>query len=58
MLLVYDDGQRDIPIEGKLEFYVIPWRIIFGVIGLVVGNAVLGILIFKLVGWLQRRKKK
>jgi hypothetical protein len=28
MLLVYDDGQRDIPIEGKLEFYVIPWRIL------------------------------
>jgi hypothetical protein len=58
MLLAYDDGKKDIPIEGKLTFWVIPWRIIFGTIGLVVGNAVLGILIFKLVNWLRSRKKK
>ena len=30
MLLVYDDGQRDIPIEGKLTFWVLPWRLIGG----------------------------
>jgi hypothetical protein len=30
MLLVYDDGQRDVPIEGKLTFWVIPWRLIGG----------------------------
>jgi hypothetical protein len=28
LLLVYNDGQRDIPIEGTLSFWVIPWRII------------------------------
>ena len=28
MLLVYDDGKKDIPIEGKLEFLVIPWRLL------------------------------
>ena len=30
LLLVYDDGKRDVPIEGKLEFWVIPWRLIGG----------------------------
>jgi hypothetical protein len=32
LLLVYDDGQRDVPIEAKLDFWVIPWRIIAGVL--------------------------
>lgn len=32
MLLVYDDGQRDIPIEGEVSFWVVPWRLIGGVL--------------------------
>ncbi len=28
MLLVYDDGTRDIPIEGVVSFWVMPWRLI------------------------------
>jgi hypothetical protein len=35
MLLVYDDGTRDIPIEGKLEFWVIPWRLLGGALVIV-----------------------
>jgi hypothetical protein len=27
MLLVYDNGVRDIPIEGTLSFWVMPWRL-------------------------------
>lgn len=27
MLLVYDDGKKDVPIEAKLEFWVVPWRL-------------------------------
>ncbi|MBP6975379.1 MAG: hypothetical protein KBB51_00960 [Candidatus Moranbacteria bacterium] len=30
LLLVYDDGQRDVPIEGVVEFWVIPWRFLIG----------------------------
>ncbi len=30
MLLIYDDGQRDIPIEGEVSFWVVPWRLIGG----------------------------
>ena len=28
LLLVYDDGERDIPIEGSVQFWVLPWRLI------------------------------
>jgi hypothetical protein len=39
MLLVYDDGQRDVPIEGEVSFWVVPWRLI--AVGLVAGLLVL-----------------
>ncbi|MDP2838167.1 MAG: hypothetical protein Q8O53_02720, partial [Candidatus Moranbacteria bacterium] len=26
LLLIYDDGQRDVPIEGEVSFWVVPWR--------------------------------
>ncbi|MFZ3031816.1 MAG: hypothetical protein WA082_02160, partial [Candidatus Moraniibacteriota bacterium] len=28
LLLIYDDGKRDIPIEGEVSFWVIPWRLV------------------------------
>lgn len=28
LLLIYDDGAQDIPIEGELSFWVIPWRLL------------------------------
>lgn len=28
LVMVYNDGNRDIPVEGKVSFWVIPWRII------------------------------
>ncbi len=32
LLMVYDDGKRDVPIEGVVEFWVMPWRLIlFGI---------------------------
>lgn len=30
MLLVYDDGKRDQAIEGKVSFWVVPWRLLIG----------------------------
>ncbi|HOZ80689.1 MAG TPA: hypothetical protein PK370_00515 [Candidatus Woesebacteria bacterium] len=32
MLLAYDDGKRDVPIEAVLSFWVIPYRIIGGIV--------------------------
>jgi hypothetical protein len=40
LVLVYNDGQRDVPISGTLSFWVIPWRlvaIIFGILALIAG---------------------
>ncbi len=48
MLLVYDDGKKDITIEGKTSFWIIPWRLIVG--GIVVA-------VFMLIG-LQSTLKK
>lgn len=32
MVLVYDDGQRDVPIQGEVSFWVVPWRMLFGLL--------------------------
>jgi hypothetical protein len=32
LVMAYDDGQRDIPIEGEVSFWVIPWRILGGIL--------------------------
>src|SRR5581483_737544 len=42
LALVYNDGQRDVPISGTVSFWVIPWRIIGGllVVALFVGIGV------------------
>jgi hypothetical protein len=44
-VLVYNDGQRDVPLITSITFWVIPWRI------LGVGIVVLAILIAGLFGW-------
>lgn len=38
LIMVYDDGQRDVPVEAQVSFWVIPWRILIsaGLIGLFV----------------------
>lgn len=46
LLLIYDDGSRDIPIEAKVSFWVIPWRIIL----------ILSVVVFAnvfLIGWIM-----
>ncbi|HSH55413.1 MAG TPA: hypothetical protein VK983_01145, partial [Candidatus Limnocylindrales bacterium] len=32
LVAVYDDGQRDIPVEAVVSFWVIPWRILGGLL--------------------------
>lgn len=36
MLLVYDDGTRDIPIEGVVSFWVMPWRLLAAAVFIVI----------------------
>ena len=51
MLLIYDDGTRDIPIEGVVSFWVIPWR-------LIVGALVLPIIPAFLVYYFMKRRMR
>lgn len=41
LALVYNDGQRDVPISGTLSFWVIPWRLIIGVIIIIAAPALI-----------------
>jgi hypothetical protein len=54
LLLVYDDGKKDVPVEATVEFWVMPWRLIFGAIGIFVGFFIAGRLSSKI----SFRKKK
>lgn len=45
LLVVYDDGQRDTPLESEVSFWVIPWKLILVILGIV---ALLGFAIFSL----------
>lgn len=47
LLMVYDDGQRDVPIEGVIEFWVMPWRLILFGIALPIVPALLVYLLMK-----------
>jgi hypothetical protein len=41
LLMTYDDGKRDVPIQASVSFWVIPWRILLGVV-VVVGLLLAG----------------
>lgn len=30
VIMVYDNGERDVPVEAKISFWVIPWKFILG----------------------------
>src|SRR3989344_885055 len=53
LVMIYDDGQRDVPIEGSLSFWVLPWRIL-AVFVLILG--LLGFFIYRY--WRLRKKVK
>jgi hypothetical protein len=31
LVMTYDDGTRDVPLEAKVSFWVIPWRLLIGI---------------------------
>lgn len=55
MIMVYDNGERDVPIESFITFWVIPWRIIAAGIALPVLPAVIVFIVMKL---LYRKRKE
>jgi hypothetical protein len=54
LLLVYNDGQRDVPITGSLSFWVIPWRLV----GIIIFILLLIGGLFTYVIILRRRLKR
>ncbi len=49
LVMLYDDGRRDVPQQASASFWVIPWRLIGGVLGTL-------ILPSLFVYWLTRRR--
>jgi hypothetical protein len=47
LVMVYDDGNRDVPLEAYVSFWVIPWRLVIYAILIVVGPALLVYLIMR-----------
>lgn len=58
VVAIYNDGQRDIPVMGEVGFWVIPWKIILGIVAVVglIGAGAWSIT-SKLVKSPQKRRK-
>jgi hypothetical protein len=54
LVLVYDNGQRDVPMEAYVSFWVIPWRIAGIVLGILV--LIAGLIAYVII--LRRRLKR
>jgi hypothetical protein len=50
LLLVYDNGERDVPLEAQVSFWVIPWKLILGALLLILTPFILFILFRKVRG--------
>ena len=48
LIMVYDNGERDVPIEGSVAFWVIPWKVI-------VGGIIFIVVILIIARWALRR---
>jgi hypothetical protein len=59
VVAVYNDGQRDVPIEAVVSFWVIPWKLLI-ILALVGALVVIGLLVIvkRVVRPLTRRKSK
>jgi len=57
LLMVYDNGERDIPIESYVSFWVIPWRVFLAILLGFLLTMGLGILLFVLFTRFSRKKK-
>lgn len=59
LVAVYNDGQRDVPIEKEVTFWVVPWKIILGAL-VIIAFVVLGVwsVLRKIWLFIRRGKKK
>lgn len=55
LVAVYNDGSRDIPVVSEVSFWVIPWRILLGILVLLV---IIGFGLWSMVRHLARHTKR
>lgn len=48
LLMVYDNGERDIPVEGTVSFWIIPWKIMLGGLVVILAPAILVFLLMRM----------
>lgn len=53
LLMVYDDGTKDVPLEATVSFWVIPWRLIFLAIAV---PAVPSVIVYLITRWRYKRR--
>ncbi len=58
LLITYDDGTRDVPLESALTFWVIPWRLLLALVAIIAVVSFGFYSSFKNVGRRLRRKKR
>lgn len=58
LLLAYDDGNRDVPLQAYIDFWVIPWRIIlFGGVMIILIGFGLNSVIKTVFGGFKKKKR-
>lgn len=58
LLMVYDNGERDIPVESSITFWVIPWRIGVAILVFCMSIMIIGVLLYLLITKVLMRKKE
>jgi hypothetical protein len=57
LVLAYDNGQRDVPVEAAVDFWVVPWRIL-GVGLLLLTFFIFGVAMFGRGVWRRARRRR
>jgi Fn3-like domain len=55
LLLIYDDGHRDVPIEGEVSFWVVPWRLALYVIIII---SIPALIVYLFMKWRMRKMRR
>jgi hypothetical protein len=56
LLLVYDNGTRDVPMQSTITFWILPWKVILGMLATVV--IVFFVVRFLLKAYINREIRK
>lgn len=55
LVMIYDNGERDIPLQANVSFWVVPWRMIVTVLLIIITPAV---LVYLLMRWRYGKSRR